>query len=381
MRKRHSGWAGGAGNDRSKGFADKSRCDGYCVSILSTIELGGFAALAMRLEKGLTMDKLSAMKAFVRVVEAGTFTKAADSLGVPKAQMTRLVQSLEEDLKTLLLNRTTRRVTVTADGAAYYDRAVRVLEEIEELESSLTHAKVNPRGKLRIDAPSAIANLILIPAMGDFCARYPDIQIDIGASDRPIDLIAENVDCVLRVGEVTDQSLVARRIGEIRPIVCASPAYLKRFGVPQHPSDLEDDRHRVIAFFVRGSERVTYVLHRGDERYELNPKSTIAVNDSGAMLAAGLAGLGIARIGPSMVAPHLAAGTLQVVLPEWCAGVWPLYVVYPPNRHVSAKVRAFIDWVVDLFGRVQNAPVLSQATAGQCSGQDAMTARLLQHGQ
>jgi DNA-binding transcriptional LysR family regulator len=321
------------------------------------------------------MDKLSAMKAFVRVVEAGTFTKAADSLGVPKAQMTRLVQSLEEDLKTLLLNRSTRRVTVTEDGAAYYDRAVRVLDEIEEIESSLTHAKVSPRGKLRIDAPSAIANLILIPAIDDFCARYPDIQIDIGASDRPIDLIGENVDCVLRAGEVTDQSLVARRVGDIRPVVCASPAYLKRFGIPQHPSDIEDGCHRVIAFFNRGSERATYVLHRGDERYELNAKSTIAVNDSGAMLAAGLAGLGIARIGPSMAAPHLAAGTLQVVLPEWCAGFWPLYVVYPPNRHVSAKVRVFIDWVVDLFGRVLNAPVLPREVAGQRSGPDTIAAK------
>jgi DNA-binding transcriptional LysR family regulator len=329
----------------------------------------------MRSEKGLTMDKLSAMKAFVRVVEAGTFTKAADSLGVPKAQMTRLVQSLEEDLKTLLLNRTTRRVTVTADGAAYYDRAVRVLDEIEELESSLTHAKVNPRGKLRIDAPASIANFVLIPAMEDFCTRYPDIQIDIGASDRPIDLIGDNVDCVLRAGKVTDQSLVARRISDIRPVVCASPAYLERFGVPQHPSDLEDDRHRVVAFFFRGGEPLPYVLYRGDERYEVNTKSTIAVNENSAMLAAGLAGLGIARIGPVLAAPHLAAGTLQVVLPEWSAEVWPLYVVYPPNRHVSAKVRVFIDWVIDLFGRVPYGPARPQAAAGQRGVPDSIAAQ------
>src|SRR5215813_1725870 len=131
------------------------------------------------------MDKLSAMRAFVRVVEAGTFTKAAETLGVPKTQVSRLVQSLEEELKTLLLNRTTRRVTVTPDGGAYYERAVRVLDDIEELESSLSHATVRPRGRLRVDCPSAIANLILIPALGDFCARYPDITVDIGVSDRP----------------------------------------------------------------------------------------------------------------------------------------------------------------------------------------------------
>src|SRR5262249_226582 len=202
-----------------------------------------------RMKGGPSMDKLNAMRAFVRVVEAGNFTKAADSLDVPKTQVSRLVQSLEAELKTLLLNRTSRRVTVTQDGSVYYERALRVLDDIEELESSLAHAKVAPRGKLRVDCPSAIANLILIPALGDFCVRYPDVLIDIGVSDRPVDLIGENVDCVLRAGEVTDQSLVARRVGEIQRIVCASPPYLKRCGLPRHPSDLENDRHRVITYF------------------------------------------------------------------------------------------------------------------------------------
>jgi DNA-binding transcriptional LysR family regulator len=313
------------------------------------------------------MDKFSAMRAFVRVVEAGNFTRAADSLGVPKAQMSRLVQLLEEELKTHLLNRTTRRVTVTPDGAAYYERAVRLLDELEELESSMSHAKTTPRGMLRVDAPSAIASLILIPAIADFCTRYPDIHIDIGVSDKPVDLIGENVDCVLRAGEVTDQSLVARRIGEIGRFVCASPTYLKRHGVPQHPSDLEDDRHRVISYFSHGSERQTYVLQRGSERYEVNARSVIAVNDSGAMLAAGLAGLGIARTAPFMAAPHLAAGTLTPVLPEWSAGSWPLYVVYPPNRHVSVKLRVFIDWAADLFARMLKAPPARRSRADPAS--------------
>ena len=241
------------------------------------------------------MDKLSAMKAFVRVVEAGTFTKAADSLGVPKAQMTRLVQSLEEELKTLLLNRTTRRVTVTQEGSAYYERAVRLLDQIDELESSMTHAKVHPRGKLRIDISPPLANLILIPELDDFCARYPDVQIDIGIGERPVDLIGENVDCVLRAGAVTDLSLVARRIAEVRRLVCASPKYLKRFGVPKHPSDLEDGGHRVITYFDFSHDRVTYRMRRGDELYEVNPRSTVALNDSSAMLAAAIAGLEIGR--------------------------------------------------------------------------------------
>ncbi|MDM0086292.1 MULTISPECIES: LysR family transcriptional regulator [unclassified Variovorax] len=302
------------------------------------------------------MDKFSAMRAFVRVVEAGNFTKAADSVGVPKGQMSRLVLLLEKELKTQLLNRTTRRVTVTADGAAYYERAVRLLDELDELESSLSRAKAAPRGRLRVDAPSAIASLILIPALPDFCARYPDIHVDVGVSDKPIDLIGENVDCVLRAGEIADPSLVARRIAEIDRIVCASPAYLARHGVPQHPSDLESDRHHAISYFSHGSERLTYVLQRGAEQYEVHARSSVAVNDSGAMLAAGLAGLGIARTAPFMAAPHLAAGTLTAVLPEWSAGAWPLYVVYPPHRHVSVKLRVFIDWVADLCARTLKAP-------------------------
>lgn len=297
------------------------------------------------------MDKFTAMRAFVRVVEAGTFTRAAESLGVPKAQVSRLVQSLEEELGTQLLNRTTRRVSPTADGTAYYEGAARVLDQLEEVEDSLSHAKAAPRGRLRVDTTSSIASLILIPALQDFCTRYPDIRIDVGVSDQPVDLVGENVDCVIRAGELTDPSLVARRIAEIRRVVCASPAYLERHGVPRHPSDLEDGGHRVVNYFSHGSDRRTYVLQRGDESYEVQAASTVAVNDATAMLAAGLAGLGIARTAPFMAAPHLAAGTLRVVLPEWSAGAWPVYVVYPPNRHVTAKLRAFIDWAAELFAR------------------------------
>jgi DNA-binding transcriptional LysR family regulator len=322
-------------------------------------------------QKRNEMDKFSAMKAFVRVVEAGSFTKAADSLGVPKAQVTRLVQSLERELKALLLNRTTRRMTVTADGAAYYERAARVLEDVEELESSMSHAKVSPRGRLRVDTPPQIANLILVPALDDFCTRYPDIEIEIGVSDKPVDLIGENVDCVIRVGEIADQSLVARRIGDMHVISCASPAYLKRYGVPKHPLDLERDGHRAITYFSHAGARFNYVLVRGEERCEVNLKSVISVNETGTMLAAGLAGLGIVRTATFMAAPYLAAGTLQRILPEWTTRVWPIYVVYPPNRHVSAKVRVFIDWVVELFAQALQAPESLNAQAGRAVASNA----------
>lgn len=298
------------------------------------------------------MDKLAAMQAFVRVVEAGTFTKAADTLSLPKPTVTRLVQSLESELETQLLKRTTRRVTVTPDGAAYYDRAVRLLGEIEELESSMTRAKVSPRGRLRIDVGSTVAQLLVIPALPDFYARYPHIQIDMGVSDRPVDLIGENVDCVLRGGEIVDQSLVARRIGDFHLIVCASPEYLKRHGTPQHPQDLEDESHTVVNHFSHRTGRIyPYVFERENEKLEVNGRHSLSVNDSNANLAAGLAGLGIVRLATFQAAPYLASGALKPLLLDWCATSVPLHVVYPPNRHLSAKVRVFVDWVAELFAR------------------------------
>jgi DNA-binding transcriptional LysR family regulator len=208
------------------------------------------------------MDKFSAMQAFVRVVEAGTFTKAADSMGMPKPTVTRLIQTLEQSLDTKLLNRTTRKVTVTADGAAYYERAGRLLGEMEELESSMSRAKASPRGRLKVDIPSSLGMAVVIPALPDFYARYPDIQLELGVSDRPIDILAENVDCVIRGGEITDQSLVARRIGEFYLMSCASPAYLKRHGVPQHPQELAHG-HRLIRYFSpRDGKLYSVTLHK-----------------------------------------------------------------------------------------------------------------------
>lgn len=298
------------------------------------------------------MDKFIAMQAFVRVVEAGTFTRAADSLAMPKPTITRLIQTLESQLSTKLLNRTTRRVTVTADGAAYYDRALRLLGELEELESSMSHAKANPRGRLRIDVAAAVGQLLLIPALPDFYARYPDIQIDLGVSDRPVDLIGENVDCVLRGGEITDQSLVARRVGLFHTILCASPDYLKRHGVPKHPTDLEEGEHIAVNYFSHRTGRpYPFGFTKDGESIEVNARHKLSVNDSNANLAAGLAGLGIIYTTTFMAQQHIAAGTLQPVLLDWCAEPIPIHVVYPPNRHLSAKLRVFVDWVAELFAR------------------------------
>lgn len=298
------------------------------------------------------MDKLAAMQAFVRVVEAGTFTRAADSMQLPKATVTRLVQTLEAHLQTKLLNRTTRSVTVTADGAAYFDRATRLLGELDELESGMTHAKVTPRGRLRIDVPASLGQLLLIPNLPEFHARYPEIQIDLGVSDRPVDLMSENVDCVLRGGEITDQNLVARRIGEFHLILCAAPAYLQKYGTPRTPQDLDGERHQMVNYLSHRTGRpYPLVLERGGEKFEINARHLLAVNDSTAGLVAGLAGIGITYTATFQAYPHLKSGALVPVLLDWCAETVPLYVVYPPNRHLSNKVRVFVDWVVELFAR------------------------------
>lgn len=298
------------------------------------------------------MDKFSAMQAYVRVVEAGTFTKAADSMGLPKPTVTRLIQTLESHLQTKLLNRTTRRVTVTADGAAYYERALRILSEMDELESSMSRAKTNPRGRLRIDVAASVGELLLIPALPDFHTRYPEIQIDLGVSDRPVDLIGENVDCVLRGGEITDQSLVARRLGEFHLLLCATPEYLKRHGTPQHPSDIEDADHRVVNYMSHRTGRpFPFTFTKQGERHEITGRHVVSVNDSRAMLAAGLSHLGLFRTTTFQAAPYVARGELVPLLLDWCAETIPIHVVYPPNRHLSTKLRVFVDWAAELFSR------------------------------
>ena len=298
------------------------------------------------------MDKFSAMQAFIRVVEAGTFTKAADSMALPKPRVTRLIQMLETDLQTKLLNRTTRRVTVTADGAAYYERAVRVMGEMDELESSMSHARANPRGRLKVDSSAAVAIPILIPALPDFHAKYPDIRLELGVSDRPVDLLSENVDCVLRGGELTDQSLVARRIGEASLITCATPAYLQRQGVPRHPLDLDDPEtgHRLIKYFSpRTGRPYPFTYARQGEKVEVDGFHQIALDDAAAIVAAGLAGLGVMQALTFLVQQHISSGALEPLLLDWSSDIIPLHVVYPPNRHLSNKVRVFVDWVAELF--------------------------------
>lgn len=298
------------------------------------------------------MDRVDAMQAFVRVVEAGSFTKAAETLHVSKTSVTQLVQQLESRLRVKLLNRTTRQVRVTADGAAYYERVVRLLADMEDAETSLSSASASPRGRLRVDVPSPLARMILVPALPAFHARYPEIQLHMGVSDRVVDLIGENVDCVVRGGELTDPSLMARRVGELQAGVCAAPSYLARAGMPSHPRELQDARHCIVGFlWARTGKILPYAMHREGESIEVRGRYMLAVDDGNAYLAAGLAGLGALWLPHYMSEAHLARGELVPLFEGWRFEPMPLYVAFPPNRHVSAKLRVFIDWVAELMAR------------------------------
>ncbi|QJD92720.1 LysR family transcriptional regulator [Duganella dendranthematis] len=294
------------------------------------------------------MNKLQAMEVFVQVVDAGGFTRAADAMKLPKATVSTLIQSLEGALAVKLLHRTTRHVSVTADGAAYYERCLRILSDVREAEESLSRTRLSPSGRLRVDAPTGLASDVIVPALPQFFEQYPDIQLELGCSDRPVDLIEEGVDCAVRGGALGDSSLIARRVGILHFVTCASPAYLERYGRPAHPNELL--RHRCVNYFsARTGKIFDWDFTRDGERVQVALPGHIALNDSNAYIAAGIAGLGIIQMANFMMEPMLKDGRFELILDEWISDPLPVHVVYPQNRHLSAKVRVFVEWVAELF--------------------------------
>ena len=302
------------------------------------------------------MDRFDAMRAFARVVEAGSFTKAAQTLHMSKTTVTQLIQQLESRLRVRLLHRTTRKLGVTPDGAVYYERVIRLLADMEDAENSLSSAAMTPRGRLRVDVPSPLARLILVPALPAFHARYPDIQIDMGVSDRGVDLIGDNVDCVLRGGQITDQSLIARHVGDLQIGVYVAPSYVERLGAPAHPRELQNTDHCIVGFLSSRTSKIDpLVLCSENERIEITGNYVLAVDDGNAYHEAGLVGLGVIALPNYMAAAHQAVGALIPLFTQWRISPMPLYLAFPPNRHVNAKLRVFIDWIVELME--QHVPI------------------------
>ena len=288
------------------------------------------------------------MRVFVRVVETGNFSRAATALNMPKTTVTNLIQGLEAHLRTTLLNRTTRRVMVTTDGALYYERATQILSEIEELDGSLSHSQAQPSGRLRVEMAGAFADLLVVPALCDFHTRYPQIHIDLGVGDRLVDYIAENVDCALRAGRPSDQSLIARKVSEMEMITCASPAYVERNGLPSNPEDLTRDHFAVGYLQAQAGRILPMEFEKDGDKKEIVPRYVVSANDARTYMTAILAGFGVAQAPLFMARDALADGRLVPILADWKCEPLTLYVVYPQTRHLSNKVRVFVDWLVKL---------------------------------
>jgi LysR family transcriptional regulator, regulator for bpeEF and oprC len=299
------------------------------------------------------MDRLTAMQTFVLVAELKSFSKTAEALNVPNATVSTRVAQLETHLQVKLLARTTRKLSLTEDGAAYLERAQRLLSDLQELEAQVAGDVAAPKGRLRIDVPAATGRYVLAPLLPGFFARYPGITLDIGSSDRPVDLITEGVDCVIRGGVVYDEQLVARKLGAFEVITCASPSYLQQRGTPKKPSDLEGSTHQAVNFFSSKTGRVfSFDFEKSGEKIEVMLPHTVSANDADTQLALCLQGLGLMQYPRSkLLQQHLDEGLLVQVLKDWSVDALNLYVLYPRNRHLSARVRVFVDWVVDLYAK------------------------------
>jgi LysR family transcriptional regulator for bpeEF and oprC len=274
----------------------------------------------------------------------GNDLQLVPTISIQKSQ----VLALEARLRVKLLNRTTRRVSVTTDGAAYYERAVQLLQELEETEALISQATVSPKGRLRVDVPGSLGRRIIVPALKDFLARYPEIELEMGCNDRPVDLIEEGVDCVIRGGEPTDLSLVARRVGSLKFLTCASPAYLAQYGEPQTPEEVE--YHKGVHYFSSKTGKIYEFDFTKDGRKTLVcARDRLLLNDGDACVAAAIAGAGIVQLPTYMLQEYIASGELAIVLGTYLSEDLPIHAMYPQNRHLSTKVRAFIDWIAELF--------------------------------
>ncbi len=294
------------------------------------------------------MDRFQAMQLFTRIVELGSFSRAAEKLDLPRASATQIIKQLEAHLGVRLLQRTTRQVRPTLDGDAYYQRCIAILGDLADVESSFSEAASHPQGRIKVDASVSFGRLVLIPALADFCARYPQIKVDISVTDRQIDLISEGVDCVLRIGELRDSSLVARRLSVLPQVCCASPAYLARAGTPLTLADL--DTHEAVDYQSASTGKsMPFEFSVAGRTETRSLRWTLAVNNGDAYVAACEAGFGLIQVTAYHVAPQIAAGTLVEVLPDFRSPPLPLTVLYPQNRHLSPRVRVFVDWLAELF--------------------------------
>ncbi len=294
------------------------------------------------------MDRLAALEAFVSVAEAQSFSEAARRLRSSKSVVSRQVSALEAELGARLLHRTTRSLTLTEAGRGYFERATRILADLDEANLAVSQLQVAPRGRLRINAPMSFGFLHLAPALPDFLALYPEVSVDVTMNDRFVDLVEEGFDVAVRIGTLDDSSLIARRLAPIRRVVCASPAYFQAHGVPQSPDDLK--AHECLCNSNIASAHEWRFMAPDGKPWPVTVKGRLSVNNGDALRVAALKGLGLTNLPTFIVGGDLQAGTLTTVLDEFIPQDMALNAVYPHARHLSPKVRAFVDFLANRFG-------------------------------
>jgi len=294
------------------------------------------------------MDQLQAMRVFARIVELGSFTRAADDLNLPRATLTHTIKRLEARLGAHLLQRTTRSVSPTRDGETYYGHCVRLLADVDEVEAGFREAAIQPKGRLRVDMPATLARHLIAPALPEFFKRYPQVELELGTSDRYVDLVREGVDCVVRSGELPDSELVARRIASLPQVTMASADYVRRHGMPATLADLHQG-HLAVNWASPNTRRaVPLEFMVGRTLREVSLPGLVTVNGSDAYAACCEAGLGIAQFPSYRFHEALAAGRLVTLLPELPPPPVPLQVAYLRQRQLPLRLRVFIDWVAGL---------------------------------
>lgn len=295
------------------------------------------------------MDQLVAMRVFTRVAERASFGKAADELDISRAAASAHVAALEKHLGVRLLNRTTRRVNLTSEGADFLRRSRRILDELRDAEETLRGARSRPQGLLRVDVPVAFGRYLLLPALPEFTRRYPAIELDVRLNDRFVDLVAERVDVALRVGGLHQSGLVARRVTQMNIVTCASPAYLAEHGEPHTPDDLR--QHRLVGQrpAAGGSPEWTFPPPYTARRLKLH--FALQFNVAEALIVAAVSGMGIIHTADVLVAAEVARGQLKLILNDYAVPGPPMSLVYPSAGHQSPKVRVFSDFAADLLQR------------------------------
>ena len=294
------------------------------------------------------MDQLAAIRVYVRVAESGSFSEAARRLDLSKSAVSKHVAALEDHLGTRLLYRTTRRVSLTEAGQAYLDRALRILDDLEEADNAVASLTAEPRGRLKVNAPLSFGLLHLSSAIADFCSAFPQIVLNMEFNDRFVDLVDEGFDVAVRIGNLADSSLIARRIAPARMIFCASPGYLEQAGTPTVPADIAD--HACLRYWSPGGNPDEWTAGGPDGPVAVKISGPLVANNGEVLRDAAIAGLGITRMPTFIVSKAIADGRLVEILADYRPEPLTIQAVYPPNRHLSVKVRRFIDFLVERFG-------------------------------